>query len=150
MKNYKLWQLIGFLLLCCFAIAPTETMAESITAASGLENGSWTFSFYKAGAGNKLTSSFTVCGGGESWGLAGPIRLGFSGSGGFGIDGNDIFVFGQLNEHAKLITLSAYGRLVGERLITGNYLNTISPGTARDDIEYGVFEAVYQGLACPL
>jgi len=147
MKNFYLFILLSSLLFSQVALADTTSLPT--TSSAGIKVGTWTFSFYQAGNPGQVSSSFTICGGGTGWGLAGPVRVSFTGSGGFALTGTDVYMYGELIENKKTLVLSAFGKLINPELLTGTY-QTYNVQSASPNGDYGTFEAVYDGLACPL
>jgi hypothetical protein len=148
MKNFavKLSYLFTVLFISSSLLAPSESLADT----TSVKIGTWSFNFYKAGNNNTPSLSFTICGGGKSWGLAGPARLNYNGDGAIALDGKQVFVYGQLDQNSLITDINVIGQIITGELITGNYLNTLNAGTSKAKVEYGTFEAVYDGPACPL
>lgn len=147
MKHFKLSILLAFSLFSHAAIIQAAPPAPA--AGNGLKAGSWTFSFYKPNGNGQIGSGFTICGGGDSWGSSGPIMLDNYSSGGFALKGSDVYIYGKLNEYKQIFILSAFGKLVGHELVTGNY-QKINVQDASPNGDFGLFKLVYDGPVCAL
>lgn len=106
--------------------------------------GDWTVYYYEGASRNYTAKTFCLQKRAEeksgTWGT-GPTP---PGSGGWAVDGNDVYFFGTVGG----ASFSAFGQTTGDKLITGNFVS-FNPSQLPLGRKYGAFKAVFQKIACP-
>lgn len=106
--------------------------------------GNWTV-YYFEGPTQASATTKTFCVKSDGTWSTGPT---IPGNGGWVWDGNDIYFYGTIGEAIQGAAFSAFGQVVGNKLIAGNYIS-FNLGQSPSSRKYGAFKAVFVKNACP-
>jgi hypothetical protein len=128
------------LLLAAAALMGLAGLAE---AGPSPKAGAWSVYYYEGPAQTALPAK-TFCIKADATWTTGPA---VPGNGGWLQDGNDVYFFGALGDAAQGAAFSAFGQVLGNKLIAGNYIS-FNAGPSPSGRKYGAFKAVFVRIAC--
>jgi hypothetical protein len=156
----------GKWLLICLALLTTCTILEAKTVNhSTLKTGLWEITYYQSPSENTASSLTSICVNKDhTWSLGLtttpdpqptivggiPVTIGgiiIPGNGGWNQEGNKIQFYGTVGEAIQGGAFSAFGDLIGNKLITGRYVH-FNIGGIWPNGDGGVFKASFQRNHC--